>query len=67
MRVSFDITHPYISDLKVELLSPTGRRALLHNRSGADRDDLHVQLDSNPPSVLTPLVGQPWRGRGYCE
>lgn len=58
ISIEVDITHPYVGDLRVELLSPTGRRALLHSRTGGSGDDLHLALDSTPPSPLTPLVGQ---------
>jgi M6 family metalloprotease-like protein len=57
-----DITHTYVGDLRVVLLSPTGRRAVLHNRTGRGADDLHLRLDSTPPSVLAPMVGQPIAG-----
>jgi len=62
LKVGVDITHPFIGDLKVELLSPTGKVAVLHRRTGFWRDDLHLALDSNPPSPLAPLVGQPVAG-----
>jgi len=62
LNVAVDITHPFIGDLKVELVSPTGKVVELHSRSGWWRDDLHLNLDSNPPSRLQPLVGQPVAG-----
>lgn len=40
------------------LLSPTGRRAVLHNRTGGSTNDLRLSLDSRPPSLLAPLVGE---------
>jgi M6 family metalloprotease-like protein len=63
LKVSVDITHPYTGDLRVVLLSPTGRRVVLHNRTGGSADDLHLSLDSTPPSALAPLVGQPVAGQ----
>jgi M6 family metalloprotease-like protein len=62
MTVRVDITHSFVGDLRVVLLSPTGRRAVLHNGTGGGQDNLHLALDSEPPSVLTPLVGQPVEG-----
>jgi len=56
-----DITHPYAGDLRIVLLSPTGRRAVLHDRVRSGRD-LHLALDSEPPSALAPMVGQPVAG-----
>jgi subtilisin-like proprotein convertase family protein len=62
IKVSVNITHTYIGDLLVELFSPTGRRAVLHSRSGGTKDDLIVSYDSNSPGELTALVGQPMQG-----
>jgi subtilisin-like proprotein convertase family protein len=46
----------------VVLLSPTGRRAVLHNRTGGRADDLHLRLASGPGSALVPMIGQPVTG-----
>jgi M6 family metalloprotease-like protein len=63
LKVGIEITHTYIGDLRVELLSPTGRRAILHGRLGAGKDDLVMTYDSaSPSSVLATLVGQPVAG-----
>lgn len=62
IRVKVDITHTYIGDLVVELVSPTGRRALIHSRTGGTTNDLHADLDSNRPGELGNLVGQPMQG-----
>ena len=63
LKVTVAITHTYAGDLRVALLSPTGRRAVLHNRSGGGTDNLALSLDSEPPSLLSPLVGQPVSGQ----
>ncbi|HEY3004436.1 MAG TPA: M6 family metalloprotease domain-containing protein [Kribbellaceae bacterium] len=62
IKLAVDITHTYVGDLRVVLLSPTGRRTVLHNRTGRSADDLHLRLDSEPPSVLAPMIGQPVAG-----
>ena len=62
LRVTVSIAHTYVGDLRVALLSPTGKRAVLHNRSGGSRDNLELDLSSEPPSLLAPLVGQPIAG-----
>lgn len=62
IKVDVDITHTYIGDLRVELLSPTGRRAILHSRLGGSQDDLITTYDSTASSALTPLIGQPVQG-----
>lgn len=62
-KVSIDIAHTYIGDLRVELLAPSGQRATLHSRLGGAQDDLAMTYDSNTPSsALTPLIGQSAEG-----
>lgn len=62
MQASIDIKHPYIGDLRVELVSPTGRRAILHDRLGGSKDDISLSLDSNRPGELANMVGLPMEG-----
>jgi M6 family metalloprotease-like protein len=63
VKLVVQIEHTFISDLRVELFSPSGRRALLHAQTGGDADNLSLTLDSSAPaSALLPLVGQPVQG-----
>lgn len=62
MRVSLDITHTYIGDLKVELISPSGLRAVLHNREGGNKDNLIVNFDTESNQELKAFLGQPSNG-----
>src|SRR5262249_41565291 len=62
IEVGIDITHTYVGDLRIVLLSPTGRRAVVHNRTGGSSDDLHLKLASGPGSSLAPMIGQPITG-----
>ena len=63
LKVSIDITHTYIGDLRIELVSPTGRSVLLHSQLGGDKDNLVVTYDSAAPlSPLSALVRQPMQG-----
>ncbi len=39
--VQVNITHTYIGDLIVKLISPNGTEAILHNREGGSADNLH--------------------------
>ena len=59
IRVSLDITHTYIGDLKIELIAPSGQRALLHNREGGGKDNLIVTYDSETKETLKAFLGQP--------
>jgi M6 family metalloprotease-like protein len=59
LKVSVDVTHSFVGDLRVELVSPAGRRVVLHGQAGGGQDDLVVTYDSAvPASPLAPLVGQ---------
>ncbi|NUS27380.1 MAG: M6 family metalloprotease domain-containing protein [Streptomyces sp.] len=57
LTVSIDIEHGHIGDLRVVLLAPSGRRAVIHNRTGGATKNLRLTLTSDPPSLLAPLVG----------
>lgn len=50
VNVYVDITHTYIGDLTVTLVSPAGTPVVLHNRSGGSSDDILGWYDSE----LTP-------------
>jgi len=62
LAVGIDITHTFIGDLRVELTSPTGRTAALHNQIGGSADNLVSTFDSQPPSPLAALVNQSAQG-----
>ena len=63
VKAVVQIEHSFIGDLRVELFSPSGRRALIHAQVGGGADNLTLNLDSNSPSSpLQPLVGQPVLG-----
>jgi M6 family metalloprotease-like protein len=63
MKVSIDITHTYIGDVRIELVSPAGRGVVLHSQLGGNQDNLVVTYDSAAPlSPLSALSGQPMQG-----
>jgi extracellular elastinolytic metalloproteinase len=62
LKVHVDIDHTYIGDLRVELVNPQGQRALLHNKSGGQQNDLKTYYESSSNSALAPLVGQSVNG-----
>jgi M6 family metalloprotease-like protein len=63
IKVSVDISHPNIGDLKVELASPGGRKAVLHNRANGSQDNLVKTYDSDSALVLASMIGQPLKGK----
>lgn len=62
IKVSIDIGHLNIGDLKVELTSPGGRKAVLHNRAGGSQDNLVKTFDSDSAPALAVMIGQPLKG-----
>ncbi len=53
VKVTLDITHTWIGDLKIRLTSPGGTVVLLHNRAGANQDNIQRTYDV----ALTPSLG----------
>jgi len=62
LDVSVDITHTYIGDLTVTLVSPTGTRAVLHNRGGGSQDNLVRSFRFADTPALQALRGQSLQG-----
>jgi subtilisin-like proprotein convertase family protein len=56
------IDHPYIGDLRVELVAPSGRSAVVHDRAGGRTQNLAIDLTSASNAALATLVGQPSSG-----
>jgi subtilisin-like proprotein convertase family protein len=62
IEASVDITHTFIGDLEVTLLSPTGTGVPLHSRGGGSADNLIKTYESSTTSGLRALRGQPVQG-----
>jgi M6 family metalloprotease-like protein len=63
LRVTVEITHPWIGDLRVELAAPSGARAVLHEHAGGGADDLRTTWDAaDAGSPLAALLGEPVPG-----
>ncbi len=57
-----EISHTFIRDLLVELISPSGHSVVLHNREGGRSDDIRTSYNRvSTPSPET-LLGQPIQG-----
>jgi subtilisin-like proprotein convertase family protein len=56
LAVNLDIPHTYKGDLVVTLTSPSGKSAVLHNRTGGSADDVKGRFD------LTAFAGEPAKG-----
>lgn len=62
IEVAVDITHTYIGDLTVTLLSPAGTQVVLHNRSGGSQDNILRTFRFADTPALQTLRGQPLQG-----
>lgn len=62
LRVAVDIQHPYIGDLRVDLVAPDGTAVMLHNHEGGFRD--HIQRVYTPRDLpaLRAFEGKSVRG-----
>lgn len=62
VEVSLDITHTYIGDLVVALVSPSGTRAALHHRAGGQGDNIITTYTPATTPALQTLQGEPAAG-----
>lgn len=62
IAVRVDITHTFIGDLVVTLQAPSGKRVVLHARSGGNTHDLRRTFDATTTPALRTLVNEPVRG-----
>lgn len=63
LKVNVDISHSNIANLKVELYSPGGKRAVLHNRTGLGKKSLAKTYDSESTASLAAFIGQSLQGQ----
>ena len=61
--VTVDISHTWIGDLQVVLISPSGEETVLHNNTGNSRHDLKKTYSSRTDDILRPLIGTATKGR----
>jgi subtilisin-like proprotein convertase family protein len=62
VEVSVDITHTYIGDLLVTLVSPAGTNVVLHQRAGGSADNLIKTFAATNTPGLQTLRGQQIQG-----
>lgn len=60
IKVSLDITHTYVQDLKIVLEPPQGPAVILVDKEGGSRDDIRAEFDSE--SKLAALKKTPFAG-----
>jgi len=52
IKVSVNIQHPYIGDISIKLLSPSGTEVILQNREGSSSDNLNKIFEGNALQLL---------------
>jgi subtilisin-like proprotein convertase family protein len=57
LKVSVDIAHPYIGDLRVLLTAPDNQRITLHSRKGGSADNINTTYDPAQVPDLAHLIG----------
>ncbi len=62
INVSVDISHRYIGDLRVTLISPSGKSVVLHDRAGGGANDLRTEFDVRSVPGLSVLTGEAAKG-----
>ena len=58
VTVELDITHSWIGDLRVVLVSPAGTEVVLHDRSGAQADRIQATYTAATTPGLAALAGE---------
>jgi subtilisin-like proprotein convertase family protein len=62
LKVMVDIRHPFIGDLTVTLIAPSGTRFPLHNRMGSSNHDIFKVFDFDNTPGLKSLTGTGIKG-----
>jgi subtilisin-like proprotein convertase family protein len=62
VKVTVDITHTFIGDLRLTLTGPQGMPVVLHNRNGGSANDIRRTFDPAQTPALSALVGQSLKG-----
>ena len=63
IEVSVDITHTYVGDLIVSLISPQNTKIDLHNRTGGRADNIITTYTLDTTPDLQNLIGESIRGQ----
>ena len=62
IEVEVDITHTYIGDIRIALISPNGTKVMLHNRTGGSADNIIKTYTMTNTSILQTLQGEEING-----
>jgi subtilisin-like proprotein convertase family protein len=62
IKVHVDITHTYIGDLRIALISPSGTSVTLHDRAGGSANDLYSEFNISSTPALLAFLDEPVEG-----
>ena len=62
IKVSIDIIHTFIGELQVELEAPSGKKAMLHDKTGGYTDNIKETYFSDSVQTLADLGGESING-----
>jgi subtilisin-like proprotein convertase family protein len=68
-KVGVNVKHSYRGDLKVILISPSGKQVILHDRSGIGADDVIGTYPTTlqPKEPLSKILGEPLSGKWQLQ
>ncbi|MDQ3232162.1 MAG: proprotein convertase P-domain-containing protein, partial [Pseudobdellovibrionaceae bacterium] len=68
-KVGLRVKHPYRGDLKVTLISPSGKQVILHDRAGIGADDIIGTYPTTllPKESLGKILGEPLNGKWQLQ
>lgn len=62
VKITVDITHTFIGDLRLTLTAPNGTAIVLHDRNGGNADNIQRAYDLSSTPTLGSLVGKSAKG-----
>lgn len=62
LDITVDISHTWVGDLQMVLISPSGEEAILHDNTGNSRHDIKKTYSSRTDDILRPLIGTVTKG-----
>ena len=63
VKIDLSITHTYIGDLTIKIISPRGTPVTLHNRNGGSSENINKTYDLQNTPSLSILNGEPASGK----
>ena len=52
LKISVAISHPYIGDISIKLLSPSGTEVILRDQQGGNKNNLNIVFEGNDLEIL---------------